>query len=185
MYESRMIKINNVQICCGSVPPPPARRFHLPPGIPVVPKGLIFHCAPYGHEQTLLWRHGTLWFKDVWWSEGGDESTPWERLPTPSEEDWHRLRSKLEQLKIWQAAPPRAPERCIGGGSIDFRMGFHFSDRTFKIKGSLNEDGWREWEDESGNEIGEFDRIFRRVARGIERLTGREWFFEDFYEEAE
>ena len=172
----------DVTISCGSVPAPPMPRFHLPPGTPVVPKNLIFHCAPCGHDQTLLWRHGTLWFKDVWWSEADEENTPWERLPTPSEQDWHRLRSKLEQLKVWEAVPPKESERCVGGGSIDFRMVFNYPDRTVRLRGSLEEDGWQNCEDESGQEAGKFDRMFRQVARGIERLTGREWFFEDFYE---
>ena len=172
----------NVTISCGSVPPPPMPRFHLPPGTPVVPKNLIFRCSPCGHDQTLLWRHGTLWFKDVWWSEGDEEDTPWERLPAPSEGDWHRFRTKLEQLKVWEAVPPKESERCVGGGSIDFRMVFNYPDRTVRLRGSLDEGGWQDWEDDSGQEAGRFDRLFRQVARGVERLTGREWFFEDFYE---
>jgi hypothetical protein len=172
----------SLEACCAGIPMPPAERFHLPPEIPVIPKNLIFRCTPHGHDQILLWRKGTLWFKDHWWSEGDEDETPWERLPTPSENSWRLLRAKLEQLKIWQAKIPEEPERGIGGGGIEFRMFFNYPDRTVRLRGELDEDGWWNWEDASGAQAGKFDRMFRQVARAMERLTGREWFFEEFHE---
>ena len=150
-------------------------------------KNLIFQCVTPGRTQTLLQRNGgTLWFKDycggggkegVWLSE---EDFPWEQLDSPKEEDWRRFRTKLEELRVWESKSPSKPEDTKCGGYVDFRIVLGFPDRMIRLRGNLKEGAWREYEDEEGIETGEFDRMFHMIARAFERLTGREWFYEDF-----
>ena len=166
-------------------PPPMIYPYVLPIGVPVKPKNLIFQCVTPGRTQTLLQRNGgTLWFKDycagggkegVWVSE---DDFPWERLDPPQEADWRRFRTKLEELKVWESKCPSNLEDRECGGYVDFRLVLGFPDRMIRLRGTLNEGAWREYEDEEGNETGEFDRMFHMIARAFERLTGREWFYE-------
>jgi len=168
-------------------PPPTIYPYILPIGVPVKPKNLIFQCVTPGRTQTLLQRNGgTLWFKDycggggkegVWLSE---EDFPWEQLDSPKEEDWRRFRTKLEELRVWESKSPSKPEDTKCGGYVDFRIVLGFPDRMIRLRGNLKEGAWREYEDEEGIETGEFDRMFHMIARAFERLTGREWFYEDF-----
>jgi len=149
-------------------------------GIPVKPRNLIFRCETSGHTQTLILRNGgTLWFKDYWWyDKKSEEETAWEQLDSLKEADWRRFRTKLEELNIWDSEGPSEPQVVIDGGYINFSLFFGFPDRKIRFRGSLNEGAWREYEDEEGNETGEFDRMFHMIARAFERLTGREWFYE-------
>ena len=142
-------------------PPPTIYPYVLPDEVPVKPKNLIFQCVTSGRTQTLLQRNGgTLWFKDycggggkegVWVSE---EDFPWEQLDSPKEEDWRRFRSKLEELKVWELQSPSKPEDQECGGYVEFRLVLGFPDRMIRLRGTLNEGAWREYEDEEGNETG-------------------------------
>lgn len=166
-------------------PPPTIYPYVLPDEVPVKPKNLIFQCVTPGRTQTLLQRNGgTLWFKDycagggkegVWVSE---EDFPREQLDSPKEEDWRRFRSKLEELRVWELKSPSKPEEQECGGYVEFRLVLGFPDRMIRLRGTLKEGAWREYEDEEGIETGEFDRMFHMIARAFERLTGREWFYE-------
>lgn len=168
-------------------PPPFEYLYVLSNGIPVKPRNLIFRCETSGHTQTLILRNGgILWFKDHWWytKKGeevvcqSEEKTAWERLDPPQEAEWRRFRTKLEELKVWESKCPSNLEDRECGGYVDFRLVLGFPDRMIRLRGTLNEGAWMEYEDDEGNETGEFDRMFHMIARAFERLTGREWFYE-------